>query len=244
MHASTSPAGELAPLLVVGAHPDDVEFGCGGIVAREAAAGREIFIVIGTRGEAASHGTPEQRAAEAQAGAAALGAKVEFLDLGGDTAVSGTREHVLRVAAVIRRVRPGVVLAPTVTLDQHPDHAAVGRIVRDAARLARYGGVPELKAAGGAHAIGALLHYAITPEGEPRGETPVVIDVSSVVATWEAAMRAHGSQAATRDYVALQLARARVLGLRAGVEYAMALWPAEPLVFDGLAALGRGARRF
>jgi N-acetylglucosamine malate deacetylase 1 len=234
---------DLPPLLAFGAHPDDIEFGAGGIIAGETARGRAAHFVVGTRGEAATHGTPEQRAAEAAAGAAALGATLEFVDLGGDTALTATRAHALVVAAVIRRVRPGIVLAPTVVPDQHPDHAALGRLVRDAARLARYGGVPELSAQP-AHLVGALLHYAITVEGEPRMEGPLLIDVSAHLATWTAAMQTHGSQAASRAYVELQMARARVLGLRAGVEHAMPLWPAEPPVFDGLGSLGWGARRF
>lgn len=238
----STPAGP-APLLVFGAHPDDVEFGVGGVLAVEAARGRAIHLVIGSRGEAATSGTPEQRETEARAGAAVLGATVEFLDLGGDAHFVATQERTLAIAAIIRRVRPGVVMAPTVVADQHPDHAVLGRMVRDAARLARYGGVEELKPEA-AHAVGSILHYAITTEAEPVGEVPVVIDVSAVVARWTEAMRAHGSQAATRNYVDLQLARARVLGLRGGVEHAIALWPADPLVFDGLDALARGARRF
>ena len=47
---------------------------------------------------------------------------------------------------IIRRVRPGIVLAPSLVENQHPDHARLGRLVRDAARLARYGGVEELRA--------------------------------------------------------------------------------------------------
>jgi N-acetylglucosamine malate deacetylase 1 len=57
-------------------------------------------------------------------------------------------------------------------------------------------------------------------------------------------MRAHASQLGTRNYVDLQLARARVLGLRAGVEHAQALYPNDPLVFESLSQLNRAARRF
>lgn len=236
-------AAQDSPVLAFGAHPDDVEFGAGGIIAVEAARGRPVHIVVGSRGEAATHGSPAQREAEARAGAGALGATVEFVELGGDAHFEVTLARTLALAEIIRRVRPGVVLAPTVGADQHPDHAVLGRLVRDAARLARYGGVAELKAQP-AHGVGAVLHYAITTEAEPPGEVPVVVDVSAHVGRWTEAMRAHASQAATRNYVELQLGRARVLGLRAGVEHAMGLWPAEPLVFDGLAVLGRGARRF
>ena len=57
---------ELAPLLVFGAHPDDIEFGCGGIIARETLAGRKAHFVVCSRGEAGTHGTPKQRTAEAK----------------------------------------------------------------------------------------------------------------------------------------------------------------------------------
>jgi len=117
--------------------------------------------------------------------------------------------------------------------------------VRDAARMARYGGVKELRKAA-SHAIQQLLFYAVTPEAEPRESTPVFIDVSApqIVAAWTAAMQAHASQTAARAYVELQLTRARANGLRAGVNHAIALFPGNPFVLDSLALLSRGARGF
>ena len=56
---------ELAPLLAFGAHPDDIEFGCGGVIARETQAGRRAHFVICSRGESATHGTPAARIREA-----------------------------------------------------------------------------------------------------------------------------------------------------------------------------------
>jgi len=239
------PSTESAPVLVFGAHPDDIEFGCGGVIAQETQAGRTVHLVVCSRGESATHGSPRQRTAEAKRGAALLGASLEFLDLGGDAHFEVNVAHALKLAAIIRRHRPGIVLAPTVAENQHPDHVALGRMVRDAARLARYGGVRELRSRP-AHAIGALYFYAITVEGEPSGEKPVLFDVSAPAVTdaWTQAMLAHATQAQTRQYCALQLARANVLGARCGVAAAMALYPADPLVVDSLAALGRTARRF
>lgn len=236
---------EARRLLAFGAHPDDVEFGAGALLAREARAGTALTFIICSRGEAASHGTPANREAEARRAAQLIGAAVEFLDLGGDAHLTSTPETAIQLARAIRRHRPSWVLAPTPEPNQHPDHAALGRSVRDAARLARYGGVAELKGAP-AHTIGLLLHYAVGPEGEPAGESGVWFDVSDpeIMATWKAAMEAHASQVRTRDYVELQLTRARLLGLRAGVGHAQALYPADPLLVDGLAALGRGVRRF
>ena len=129
--------------------------------------------------------------------------------------------------------------------NQHPDHARVGRLVRDAARLARYGGLKELRASP-AHSIGQLYYYAVTPEAEPADITPVLVDISEpdIVAAWAQAMEAHATQTTARSYVELQLARARLLGLRAGIGHAMALFPNDPLVVDSLAQIGGGARRF
>jgi len=245
MKPTPTPPPDAAWLLAFGAHPDDIEFGCGGVVACETQAGRTAHFVICSRGESATHGTPAERTAEAEAGAAHLGATLEFLDLGGDAHLEHRLAHVLAFAALIRRRRPAVLLAPSTVANQHPDHAVVGGLVRDAARLARYGGMAELKA-WPAHAVAQLLFYAVTPEGEPAGQQPLLVDVSApaVTAAWTAAMQAHASQQRTRNYVELHLARARVLGLRAGVDQAIALYPNDPLVVGSLGELGPAARRF
>ncbi len=236
---------ELPPLLAFGAHPDDLEFGAGGIIARETRAGRRVHFVVCSRGEAGTNGTPAIRTREAKAAAKILGATVEFPELDGDARLELKAAHARLLAGIIRRVRPGVVLAPTPEPNQHPDHWRLGQLVRDATRLSRYGGMAELKARP-AHAIGQLFFYALSPGSEPVGGQPILIDISApgIVATWTQAMEAHASQLKTRNYVELQLARARVLGLDAGVAHAQALWPNDPLVFDSLAPLARGARRF
>lgn len=242
--ARKKPSSEPAPLLALGAHPDDVEFGCGAVLIQAARAGRKVHVVVCTRGEAASHGTPAVRAREARRAAALLGAKLEFLILGRDARLEPGPKAALALAGLIRRVRPELVLAPTVEGDQHPDHVALGRSARDAARLARFGGLAGLR--GAPHAIGQLFHYAVTPDAEPAGGGHIVVDVSSpeVMAAWTAAMSAHASQLRTRNYVELQLARSRVLGLRAGVEHAQALFPAGAPLVTGLDGLTRAARRF
>ncbi|MSU35464.1 MAG: hypothetical protein EXS36_10185 [Pedosphaera sp.] len=236
---------DLAPLLAFGAHPDDIEFGCGGVIALETRANRPVHFTICSRGEAATSGTPEQRRAEAEKAAALLGATFEWLELDGDARLEIKTAHAIKLAAIIRRVRPGIVLAPSLVENQHPDHGRLGRLVRDAARLARYGGMDDLRRLP-THSISQLLFYALTPESEPSDITPVLLDVSQpeVVAAWTAAMEAHASQTSARNYVELQLTRARLAGQRAGIGYAIALFPNDPPVLDSLAQLGRSARRF
>lgn len=243
-HTPSSPS-KPAPLLAFGAHPDDIEFGCGGVIALETYAGRPAHFIVCSRGEAATHGTPAQRVAETKKAAALLGATLKFVELGGDAHFEVRARDVLKLARAVRQFRPGIVLAPSSVENQHPDHSRLGAMVHDAARLARYGGVKELKDLQ-PHAVGQLLLYAVTPEAEPSGVTPVLVDVSApgILATWTAAMKAHASQTSALSYVELQLTRARLRGLRAGVGHAIALFPNEPLLIQSLAQLGRGARAF
>jgi LmbE family N-acetylglucosaminyl deacetylase len=241
----SNPQPEQAPLLVFGCHPDDVEFGCGGVVVVETRAGRPAHVVVCSRGESASHGTPEERLEECRAGARALGASLELIELDGDARLEEKAVHAIRLAGLIRQLRPATVLAPTPVENQHPDHYRLGRLVRDAARIARYGGVAELRGLA-PHAIEQLFFYATSPGAEPRDVSPVLVDVSApeILAAWTAAMQAHATQVKARAYVEMQLTRARVNGLRAGVGHAIALYPNDPPVVDSLARLGRNASRF
>src|SRR5712691_12459152 len=74
---------DTPPVLAFGAHPDDIEFGCGGVIAQETRAGRAAHFVVCSRGESATHGQPGQRVAEAQRAAAVLGATIEVVELDG-----------------------------------------------------------------------------------------------------------------------------------------------------------------
>lgn len=232
-------------ILAFGAHPDDLEFGCGGILAAETHAGRAVHGVVCSGGEAGSHGTPAERIPEAGQAAAFLGISLEFIEFDGDSLLEVRSSHSVRLAALIRRHRPAILLAPTLVQNQHPDHWRLGQLVRDAARLARYGGLEPLRDQP-PHTIDHLLFYAVTPGAEPTDSPPVFIDISApaILAMWTAAMEAHVSQLQTRDYVQLQLARARVHGLAAGLAHAQPLWPGDPLVFPGLSALPGSARHF
>ena len=215
-----------APLLAFGAHPDDIEFGCGGVIARETRAGRAAHFVVCSRGRSrhprhARSSEPPRRKRPPRL----LGATLEFLELDGDAHLEIRAAHAIKLAAIIRRVRPGIVLAPSLVENQHPDHARLGKLVRDAARLARYGGVKELRRQP-PHAIGQLFFYAVTPEAEPADITPVLIDVSApeIVAAWTAAMKAHASQTGARNYVELQLdPRAAAWGCGRAIGHAIAL---------------------
>jgi LmbE family N-acetylglucosaminyl deacetylase len=214
------------------------------VVAAETRRGRAVHLVVGSHGESGTNGTPAERIREAETAAAEMGASLEFIDLGGDANIEYSRAGARLMAGIIRRVKPEIVLTLTVEENQHPDHVAVGRMARDAARIARYGGVEQLKDQP-RHVIAHLFYYAVTPDAVPRDRQPLLYSLTDDdVAVWRRAMAAHASQMKTRDYGSLQVTRSSLLGQNAGREHAIALYPNDPLVIDGLAGLGHGSRHF
>jgi N-acetylglucosamine malate deacetylase 1 len=231
-------------LLAFGAHPDDIEFGCGGILLAEISRGSEIALCVCSRGEAGSNGTPNERETEAREAAKLLGATLEFLDLGGDCHLQISPANNIAIARQIRVLRPRILLAPVASLDQHPDHVIVSHLCRNAARLARYGGLSELRDLP-PHAIQHHLEYAITSGAEPPNDRGKVrVDISPHLPRWVELMECHRTQLRTRRYVELQTARARLLGLEAAVEYAQALYPTGDFLVNNLADLPASVRLF
>ena len=231
-------------ILAVGAHPDDIEFGCGGILLAEAARRAEIALCVCSRGESGTNGSPDEREAETRNAAQLLGAKLEFLNVGGDCHIDSSPANAIAIARQIRAAKPHVLLAPVTCPNQHPDHATVGALCRDAARLARYGGIDELRDSP-AHAVDHLFGYAVTPGAEPSSDRLAIrVDISAHFARWIELMECHQTQLRTRRYVELQTARARLLGIEAGVEYAQALFPADDLLIESLTDMPRSVRLF
>jgi N-acetylglucosamine malate deacetylase 1 len=228
-------------ILAVGPHPDDVEFGCAALLIQEARKQHRVKILVLSRGEAGSSGSPEQRERESREAARLIGAEIEFLDLGGDCHIRHTPENAILLARELRREKPDIVLAPQPDENQHPDHTAVGRLTRDAARLARYGGLRELSDLA-PHAIGHLYYYSIT---QTFGEKPdIVIDTSGVEAQWEAAISCHESQMKTKSYMRLVQTRARALGATIGVSSAVGLWVNDPIRLASLSDLTLSSRHY
>ncbi len=227
-------------ILAFGAHPDDIEFGCAAVLIKEIAKGSAVKLLVLSRGEAGTAGTPEIREQESRAAAKLIGAEIEFLDFGGDCNIEYTIQNRLRIAAEIRKTKPPIVLAPHTQENQHPDHVVVGKLVRDACRIARYGGVTELKSAA-PHKIDHLYFYNIT---QHLSTPDIVIDISAHVEKWEAAMRCHATQTAQKSYIELQKSAARLLGLTTGVDYAAGLYTNDPVRVDHLSDLTRTSRNF
>ena len=115
-------------LLAFGPHPDDLEIGMAGTLAKHAALGARVGLCDLTRGEMGSNGTPEERVAEAEAAGRVLGAAWR-VNLGlpdGGLAPGPTRSRA--IVELIRRARPSVIAIPHAA-DRHPDHGAAHHLL-------------------------------------------------------------------------------------------------------------------
>jgi N-acetylglucosamine malate deacetylase 1 len=237
-------------ILAIGAHPDDIEFGCAHVLIREVRKGNRVKLLVLSKGEAGSEGSPEEREMEARNSAKLIGAELDFMDLGGDCHIEYIRENAFKLAAEIRKFQPQIVLAPHTSENQHPDHAVAGKLARDAARFARYAGLGALKrfslSGSGPHAIGALYFYTITKQITTREiDAPeIVIDISDVQADWVKVMECHASQMRSRNYCDLRVSGARNLGLSIGVEYAAGFHLSDPIRLDALSDISMSSRHF
>jgi N-acetylglucosamine malate deacetylase 1 len=227
-------------ILAIGPHPDDIEFGCSPLLIKEARAGHRVHMLILSRGEAGSAGTPELREQESRAAAQLIGASVDFLDFAGDCHLQYTPENAFKIAVEIRKHQPAIVLAPHPQENQHPDHAAAGKLIRDACRFARYGGLHELTALP-VHRVANLLFYNITQHLQ---KPDLVFDITGLLADWEAVMNCHQSQVKNKGYIELQKSGARLLGLTIGVEYAVGLFANDPVRLETISDLKLSSRNF
>ncbi|WP_265428590.1 bacillithiol biosynthesis deacetylase BshB1 [Chryseobacterium sp. YIM B08800] len=122
-------------ILAFGAHPDDVELGCGGTIAKLISEGKTCVIVDLTKGELGTRGTDQTRKEEATEAAKILGvAARENLGLK-DGFLVNSEEYQMEVVKMVRKYRPEIVLANAID-DRHPDHAKAAKLVSDACFLA------------------------------------------------------------------------------------------------------------
>jgi LmbE family N-acetylglucosaminyl deacetylase len=216
-----------ARVLVVAAHPDDIEFGAAGTVARWVTEGAEVRYLIATRGDKGSDDADasvadlvarrerEQRAAAAEIGVAA----VDFLDEP-DGLVQPTLELRERITREIRAARPEVVMShdPTVLFVNnewvnHPDHRAVGQVTVDAVFPTARDPLnfPEHRAAGLEPWKVAELFLWSTNEANQ------LVDIGATLERKIAALAHHASQFRSFDDIARWVRRrSEELGERAG----------------------------
>ncbi|HEU5101694.1 MAG TPA: PIG-L family deacetylase [Roseiflexaceae bacterium] len=125
-------------VLVIGAHPDDSDFGAGGVAALYARQGHQVLFVSVTNGDAGHHQSggallAQRRRAEARSAGAAIGIEYQLLDIH-DGELLPTLENRRRIIELIRTFRPDLVMSPRPN-DYHPDHRYTAQLIQDAAYM-------------------------------------------------------------------------------------------------------------
>ena len=229
----------MIDLLVFGPHPDDLEIGIGGTIARHTTLGTRVGLCDLTAGEMGSNGTPAERLAEAEAARVVLGAEWRE-NLGWpDRRIGKDPAHLEQAVAFIRRHRPRVLAVPYWS-DRHPDHVASSEVLTEACFNA---GLRRYPAEGEAWKADWICYYFINESTTPS----FVIDVSDYYDRKRSALQAYASQfapasaggpVATRLNTPLFLqmidSRDAQFGALAGVSRAEGFVVREPIVRSSL----------
>jgi len=216
-------------ILAFGAHPDDVELGCSGTLAKEVSLGKKVGIIDLTRGELGTRGSVAIRNTESEKASAILGVQVrENLDMR-DGFFTNDEAHQLRIIEMIRKYQPEIVLCNAIQ-DRHIDHGKGSQLVSDACFLSgltkietQYNGQQQV-----AWRPKVVYHYiqwqTITPD--------FVVDISDYMTQKMEAVQAYASQfydpnsmepvtpIASKNFLESIQYRAQDLGRLVGVTYA------------------------
>lgn len=121
-------------ILAFGAHPDDVELGCGGTIAKEIHLGKKVGIIDLTRGELGTRGSAEIRDIEASKSSKILGVSVRENLKMRDGFFVNDEIHQMQIIEMIRKYQPEIVLCNAIE-DRHIDHGKGSKLVSDACFL-------------------------------------------------------------------------------------------------------------
>ena len=230
-------------LLVFGPHPDDIEIGLGGTIARHTALGLTVGLCDLTAGEMGSNGTVDERLAESEAARKALGAAWRDNLRWTDRRIGKDPGQLEQAVGLIRRHQPRVVAAPYWS-DRHPDHGAASQLLTEAAFNS---GLRRYVSEGEAWKPEWMCYYFINDSAAPS----FVVDVSDCYQQKRDALDCHASQflrtapgtAATRLNTPLfrQLVESRdaQFGALAGVAWAEGVVVREPIVRSSLMKAAR-----
>ncbi len=233
-------------ILAFGAHPDDVELGCGGTIAKMISEGKTVAIVDLTRGELGTRGTEETRKKEAAKAAEILKISArENLEMK-DGFLQNSEDYQMRIVTMIRKYKPEIVFANAID-DRHPDHAKGAKLVSDACFLSGLVKI-ESEYEGEKQEVWRpkhIFHFIQWKEIEPD----FVIDISDFMDKKIESCLAYSSQfydpnsqepvtpIATKDFLESLTYRAQNLGRLSGCEYAEGFTSEKMIVlknFEGI----------
>lgn len=228
-------------ILAIGAHPDDVELGCGGTIVKLISEGKTIGIIDLTEGELGTRGTRETRALEAKEAARIMGISFrENLKLK-DGFLTNSEAYQLKIVEKIRKYKPEIVLANAID-DRHPDHAKAAKLISDACFLAGLRKIETSDENGNSQEAWRpkqIFHYIQWKNIEPD----FVMDITDFLDQKIEACLAYKTQfynpdsdepvtpIATKDFLESLTYRAQDLGRLSGVQYAEGFTTEKLLAF-------------
>jgi len=211
-----------ADVLAIAAHRDDVEQTCGGTLLRMAARGLRTAILDLTQGEAGTRGSAEERGREAEEAARLLGVGWRQALALADGALENTLENRIKIARVVREIRPRVVILPYWQA-RHPDHATAATLGYEACFVA---GLAKVDTGSAPYRPFKIVYASLYADVRPS----FVVDITPFVEQRHAALMAYKSQYANQtaggglfvpeeEIRERTFAEARHYGLLAGVKY-------------------------
>ena len=215
-------------ILAIGAHPDDVELGCGGTIAKEISLGKKVGILDLTRGELGTRGSAEIRNKEALNAAKILGVVIRENLMLADGFFENNKVNQLEIIKIIRKYKPDVILCNAIE-DRHIDHAKGSKLVSDACFLS---GLIKIETSldGKKQDVWKpkqVYHYIQWKNLEPH----FVVDVTGFIETKLKAVKAYKSQfydpnskepsspISSKNFINSITYRAQDLGRLIGTEY-------------------------
>lgn len=232
-------------ILAIGAHPDDVELGCGATIAKEVANGKKVGIIDLTKGELGTRGTAQTRAKECVNAAKILGVSTRVNMGFADGFFVNNKAHQLALIKMIRKFRPEIVLCNAIT-DRHIDHGKGSNLASDACFLS---GLRKIETQDGEKQQDAwrpkyVYHYIqwkdITPD--------IVVDVTGYLDTKMKAVLAYETQffsansnepetpISSKNFTDSVIYRSRdlgrLIGTEAGEGFTVERYPAVDSLFD------------
>ncbi|WP_346881605.1 bacillithiol biosynthesis deacetylase BshB1 [uncultured Algibacter sp.] len=216
-------------ILAFGAHPDDIELGCGGTLAKEVANGKKVGVIDLTRGELGTRGTTETRKTEAMDAAKILGLSIRENLAFADGFFINDKQHQLEIIKRIRKYQPDIVICNAID-DRHIDHAKGSKLVSDACFLS---GLVKIETKNKKDVQAPwrpkhVYHYIQWKNIEPD----LVVDVSGFIDTKMASVLAYKTQffdanskepetpISSKNFTDSVIYRSRDLGRLVGVDHA------------------------
>jgi bacillithiol biosynthesis deacetylase BshB1 len=179
---------QTVDILAIAAHRDDVELTCGGTLIKAVSLGRKTAVIDLTAGELGTRGSAQLRGEEAENAARVMGlAARDNLGLP-DGGVVNTPDTRARLAAMIRRFKPAIVIAPSMR-GKHPDHTVSAQLIRDACFVA---GLKKVEPDVPVHRPRKVIHCLAYREDNVK--PTFVVDISDVFEKKLEAVKCYSSQ--------------------------------------------------